>query len=133
MGVLALVNTLQDRATNAGIATAPILTAAAVFGADPPQGSLERFLAREIGRHLDGIPCLRVVVIGHSHGGATVTAVTAALDDAYSARVFGVLIDRTTSLYDRAGDRVSIEDEALERIPTQRRLARHPVEPAECV
>jgi hypothetical protein len=101
MGVLALVNTIQDRATNAAIATAPMLTAAAVFGADQPQGSLERFLAREIRRQLDGIPCLRAVIIGHSHGGATVTAVTAALDDAYAARVFGVLIDRTTSLYDR--------------------------------
>lgn len=101
MGVLALVNTIQERATNAGMATAPILTAAAVFGADPPQGSLERFLAREVARRLDEMPCLRAVIIGHSHGGATVTAVTAALDAAYADRVFGVLIDRTTSLYDR--------------------------------
>ena len=133
MGVLALVNTLQDRATNAGIATAPILTAAAVFGAEPPQGSLERFLAREIGRHLDGMPCLRVVVIGHSHGGATVTAVTAALDDAYADRVFGVLIDRTTSLYDRAETEYPSKTRLLERVPAQRRMARHPVEPTECV
>jgi hypothetical protein len=102
MGVLALVNTLQDRATNAGIATSPILSAAAIFGAEPPQGSLERFLAATISRRLEEIPCLRAIVIGHSHGGATVTAVTAALDEAYPTRVFGVLIDRTTSLYDRA-------------------------------
>jgi pimeloyl-ACP methyl ester carboxylesterase len=101
LGVLALVNTLQRRATDAGIATAPVLTASAIFGAQPPQRSLEQFLARQVSARLDAVPCLRAVLVGHSHGGATVTAVSAALDAAYADRVFGVLIDRTTALYDR--------------------------------
>ena len=78
-----------------------MLTASAIFGAEPPQGSLEQFLAKQVADRLQAMPCLRVVLIGHSHGGATVTAVAAALDAAYADRVFGVLIDRTTALYDR--------------------------------
>jgi hypothetical protein len=101
MGVLQIVNALQAQVEQAGFASLPILTVSAVFGADPPQRSLELLLAREVSRRLDEMACLRAVIIGHSHGGATVTAVTAALDSNYSRRVFGVLIDRTTALYDR--------------------------------
>ena len=101
MGVLALVNDLQRRASDTGIPSAPIITAAAIFGGVTPQNSLERFLAHDIARRLDLMPCLRAVIVGHSHGGATVTAVTAALDERYTDRVYGVLIDRTTALYDR--------------------------------
>ena len=101
MGVLQIVNDLQAEAHDAGLATLPILSVSAIFGADPPQRSLELFLSHEVARRLDEMPCLRAVIIGHSHGGATVTAVTAALDAAYANRTYGVLIDRTTALYDR--------------------------------
>jgi len=100
-GVLDLINELQGRALSAGISTLPILSTAAIFGADPPQTNMERFLSNAVARRLDAMPCLRAVLIGHSHGGATVTAVTAALDEGYAARILGVLIDRTTVLYDR--------------------------------
>lgn len=100
MGVLALVNLLQERAAAEQIASMPILTQAAVFGTVLPQVQMEALLSAEIRRHLDALPCLRAVIVGHSHGGATVTAVTAALDAAYADRVFGVVIDRTTVLYD---------------------------------
>ncbi|MBI5289608.1 MAG: hypothetical protein HY873_11615 [Chloroflexi bacterium] len=100
-GVLDLINELQGRALSAGISTLPVLSTAAIFGADPPQTNMERFLANDIARRLDEMPCLRTILIGHSHGGATVTAVSAVLDESYAARIFGVLIDRTTVLYDR--------------------------------
>jgi hypothetical protein len=111
IGVLNTINDIQQRADAASIATLPILTTSSIFGADPPQGSLERLLAHETARWLDALPCLRAVLVGHSHGGATVTAVAAALDERYAARVFGVLIDRTTALYDRP------ETEFPSRIP----------------
>ncbi len=101
MGVLQIVNDLQSEAHDAGLATLPILSVSAIFGADPPQRSLELFLSQEVARRLEEMPCLRAVILGHSHGGATVTAVTAALDPAYANRTYGVLIDRTTALYDR--------------------------------
>jgi hypothetical protein len=101
LGVLDLANLLQDRTADAGIASRVVLTTAAIFGADPPQVHMERFLTAELARQLDVLPCLRAVIVGHSHGGATVTAVTAALDGDYNQRLFGVLIDRSTVLYDR--------------------------------
>ncbi len=101
IGLLTLVNDIRDRADDEAISTLPIISTAAIFGADPPQNSMEKFLAQEIGRRLAALPCLRAVLIGHSHGGATVTAVTAALDERFADRVFGVMLDRSTVLYDR--------------------------------
>jgi hypothetical protein len=50
------------------------------------------------------MPCLRAVLLGHSHGGVTVTSVGAAIEERYPGRLFGVLIDRTIALYDRPAD-----------------------------
>jgi hypothetical protein len=100
-GELQIVAALQDRAAGEGISTDTVLAASAVFGADQPQTRMEQWLAHDLRARLDALPCLRAVMIGHSHGGATVTSVTAALDDAYAARLYGVLLDRTTALYDR--------------------------------
>ena len=102
LGVLDIVNQLQARTGAAGIASVPMLSASAIFGADEPQTRNEAWLAHEIAGRLDAMPCLRAVLIGHSHGGVTVTAVTAALDGRYAGRIYGVLIDRTNILYDRA-------------------------------
>jgi hypothetical protein len=101
LGELRIVAALQDRAASDGIATDTVLAASAVFGADQPQTRMEQWLAHDLRARLDALPCLRVVMIGHSHGGTTVTSVTAALDGAYAARLYGVLIDRTVALYDR--------------------------------
>jgi len=100
-GELQIVAALQDRAAAEGIGTDTVLAASAVFGADQPQTRMEQWLAHDLSRRLDAMPCLRAVMIGHSHGGVTVTSVTAALDSAYAARLYGVLIDRTVALYDR--------------------------------
>lgn len=101
LGVLDIVNQLQARAGAAGIASVPMLSASAIFGADSPQTQNEVWLEYEIARRLDALPCLRAVLIGHSHGGVTVTAATALLEDRYAERIYGVLIDRTNILYDR--------------------------------
>ncbi len=101
MGLLDIVRALQVRFSAAGIASDTILATSAVFGADLPQTRMEQWLEHEVSQRLDAMPCLRAVIMGHSHGGVTVTSVTAALDDGYSTRLFGVTIDRTTALYDR--------------------------------
>jgi hypothetical protein len=53
-------------------------------------------------------PCLQVILLGHSHGGATVTAVASQLEAAGFADrlLLSVLIDRSTALY--AGDAASL-------------------------
>ena len=106
LGVLDIVNQLQARAGAAGIASVPMLSASAIFGADHPQTRNEQWLENEVRLRLDAMPCLRAVLIGHSHGGVTVTTVAAALDGGYAGRVYGVLIDRTNILYDREATEV---------------------------
>lgn len=101
LGVIDIINALQARVRENGLGTWLIISTAAIFGAEQPQTSMERWLAREISGRLDSVPCMRAVMIGHSHGGATVTSITAALDDAYADRMLGVLLDRTVALYDR--------------------------------
>jgi hypothetical protein len=101
LGLVDIVNSVGDRASAAGIATQIILAPSAVDGGVPAQTSMERWLAHDLARRLDETPCLRAVIIGHSHGAVTVTSVSAALDDRYADRLLGVLLDRTTALYDR--------------------------------
>jgi hypothetical protein len=59
-----------------GAASVPVLSASAVFGADQPQTRNEEWIEHEVSNRLDDMPCLRAVMIGHSHGGVTVTSVT---------------------------------------------------------
>lgn len=101
LGLLPIVNQLQERAAEARIGTELVIAVAAVFGAENPQTEMELWLEHYIRQRLETLPCMRVALIGHSHGGVAVTSVTAALDDGYSSRMFGVAIDRTTALYDR--------------------------------
>lgn len=101
LGLIDIINTLQPAAHREGIATSLMLSTSAIDGAEMPQTNMERWLAEQVRRRLEALPCLRAVIFGHSHGGATVTSVTAALDEAYGDRMLGVLIDRTVALYDR--------------------------------
>ncbi len=102
IGMLHIVNELEAQLHDAGASTTLIVAAPAIFGAEQPQTNMERWIAAQTGGRLAAQPCLRAVLIGHSHGGATVTSVTAALDGLYGDRMLGVLIDRTVALYDRS-------------------------------
>lgn len=113
LGLIDIINALQARAAANGIATSLIISASAIFGAAQPQTAMEQWLTAEVRSRLDGLPCLRAVLIGHSHGGATVTSVTAALDDRYAARMLGVLIDRTIALYDRPATEMPSQTQLL--------------------
>ncbi len=101
LGLLDIVNAVRQRADEAGVATQTLLAASAIFGGDPAQTSMERWVTHYLAGRLDAMPCLRAVLIGHSHGGVTVTSVAAVLEGRYGGRMFGVLLDRTTALYDR--------------------------------
>jgi hypothetical protein len=101
LGLIDIVNAIEKRAAAEGIGTQTVLTLSAILGADPAQTSMEHWLEHYLDGRLSSTPCLRVVIVGHSHGGVTVTSVTAALDDQYASRMLGVLVDRSAALYDR--------------------------------
>ena len=100
LGLIDIVNDIHSRATAAGIATLPLLAAGAVFNADFPQARMEQWIGHELAARLDAMPCLRAVLIGHSHGGVILTSAMAALEDRFASRMYGVLLDRSLALYD---------------------------------
>ena len=106
VGLLTVLNEARPRIEDRGTPVRFILAAPAIFGGVPAQGTMERYLTAEIGRRLDASPCLDLAIIGHSHGGVTVTAVTAALEDRYAGRMLGVLVDRSAVLYDGDPDAI---------------------------
>ncbi len=102
MGVLDIVNALRASAAAAGIGTETLLAASAIFGVDDfPQTHMSLFIEEQVRARLASMPCLRAVLIGHSHGGVTVTSATQGLEATYAARMYGVIIDRTDVIYDR--------------------------------
>jgi hypothetical protein len=104
-GFLPMVNGIAEGAAAAGRSVAVTLAASAVFdAAADAQAAMEQWLTGSVRDELAALPCARVVILGHSHGGATVTQVTAALDAEYGDRMLGVLVDRTIALYDRPVD-----------------------------
>ncbi len=100
LGLLDIVNDIQSRAASEGIATLPVLAAGAVFDTDFPQTRMEQWIAHEVESRLTALPCLRAVLIGHSHGGVIVTAAMYALEDRFASRMYGVALDRSLALYD---------------------------------
>lgn len=113
IGMLSIINELETRVREADASTTLIIAAPAIFGAVQPQTNMEVWIAAQTGGRLAAQRCLRAVLIGHSHGGATVTSVTAALDATYGDRMLGVLIDRTVALYDRPASEMPVRTPLL--------------------
>jgi hypothetical protein len=113
IGMIETANEIQARLADANVPVAPVLTAAAITGADLPQTRMEAWLAHSLARRLDATPCLRAAVLGHSHGGVTVTSVLAEIERAYPGRLYGVLLDRSVALYDRVPDEFPAETPVL--------------------
>ena len=104
LGLLDIVNAVRAEAQTRSIATQTILATAAIFGAvDYPQTRMEQWLEHDLVQRMDALPCLRTVILGHSHGGVTVTSVTSVLEERpdNAARLYGVAVDRTVIIYDR--------------------------------
>jgi hypothetical protein len=101
LGVLRMVNEIDARAVAEGYATRVIISASAIFGSVLPQTNMARWIAGDVERRLEAAPCLRAVLIGHSHGGVTVTSVASLLEGAHGDRMYVVAVDRSAVLYDR--------------------------------
>lgn len=113
LGLLTIMNAVTARAPEAGISLFVTLSSGAVVGAEMAQTSLERLLIDYIAVRLDALPCARALLMGHSHGGVTVTSVTAALDDRFADRMLGVVVDRSIALYDRPADDMPVRTPLL--------------------
>jgi hypothetical protein len=101
LGLIEIAKRMRDEINGSSGEASIMVAMSAIFGAEPPQTSMERWLAVRVRETLEEIPCSRVVIIGHSHGGVTATAAGIALEEEYADRMLIVLIDRSAALYDR--------------------------------
>ena len=101
VGLIDIVNGIRTRATAGAVTAGVILMTSAIESADLPQTRMEQWLAADLRRRLDATPCLRAVLIGHSHGAVVATSVMAALENRFAGRMYGVLLDRSLLYYDR--------------------------------
>lgn len=103
-GLIDIVNAIRRQNDALGLETNVILATAAIDASDSPQARMEEWVAADLARRLDAAPCLRVVVLGHSHGAVVVTTVAARLEEKYGERILGVLLDRSLLYYDHMTD-----------------------------
>jgi hypothetical protein len=77
-------------------------------GTSAPQPNAERWASVVLAQRAREQPCLQMVLLGHSHGGALATAVASRLEEAGlgSQILMTVLVDRTIYLY--GGDTTSL-------------------------
>ena len=101
VGLIDIVNGVRAQAAAASLSSNVILMTAAIDLADQPQTRMEQWLAADLRHRMEALPCLRAVLIGHSHGAVLATSVLAALDARFGARLYGVVMDRSLLYYDR--------------------------------
>jgi hypothetical protein len=110
-GVRALVEQLHDEYADRDVDTIILVSGPAIRGALNIHGGMGEWLTHAVGVYLERYPCLRAVLVGHSHGAVTVDVVGARLEDGFAGRFIAIVtIDRFDSLYD--GDTTSRPDSA---------------------
>lgn len=99
-GVRSMIDSLQKAYKDQDTQTIAILAGPAMVGAQNLHGGMELWLTHAVSVYLDRYPCLRVVLLGHSHGAVTADVVAARLEGNYAARFIEVVdVDRVTALY----------------------------------
>ncbi|HYM14558.1 MAG TPA: hypothetical protein VEZ14_03290 [Dehalococcoidia bacterium] len=100
-GVRSIVNRILTALNARGWQTEAILATPDISGAKNPNSAAESWLDAVLAGIIHDYPCARLALIGHSFGGVTATAVSAALErqgHAANVRFLG-LIDRVTLEY----------------------------------
>ncbi len=99
-GVRSMIDGLQQAYDRRGIQTIGVIAGPAIAGAENIHGGMEVWMTHAVQVYLDRYPCLRVLLLGHSHGAVTADVVAARLEGAYAARIVEVVdVDRVDALY----------------------------------
>lgn len=99
-GVRSIVNGLLQEYRDRNVPAIALIAGPAIGGAQGIHSSMEQWMTHAVQVYLDRYPCMRAVLIGHSHGADNTDVVTAHLEGQYAARfIEDVDIDRTTDLY----------------------------------
>jgi hypothetical protein len=110
-GVRSIIDGLQRSYDARGIDTIAVIAGPAISGAAQPNTAMEQWMTNAVRVYFDRYPCIRAVLVGHSHGGVTVDVVAARLEDRYAGRFIDVVeLDRVEWAY--GGDTQSTPKQA---------------------
>lgn len=99
-GVRDMIDALMKEYDDEGVQTIGVLSGPAIVGAVNAHGAMEQWLTHAVRVYLERFSCLRVALLGHSHGAVTADVVGAALEDDYGQRIIAVVtVDRIEALH----------------------------------
>jgi hypothetical protein len=102
-GVRNIIDALQDSYDDRDVQTIGVIAGQAVTGAVDPNPAMEQWVANVVRVYSQRFPCLRTVLVGHSHGGVLVEAVASRIEGELGDRMIAVaVVDRVEAHY--AGD-----------------------------
>jgi hypothetical protein len=99
-GVRSAINSLLKAYDDRGTQTVGVIAGQVIEGAERPNEAMEAWLTNAVQVYLDRYPCMRVVLLGHSHGGVITDVVAARLEERYPGRIIAVVaLDRVEYAY----------------------------------
>jgi hypothetical protein len=99
-GVRSMIDGLQKAYDDRGVQTIGVLSGPAMVGGANIHSAMEDWMTHAVRVYLDRYPCLRVVLLGHSHGAVTADVIASRLEPQYAARIIEVVdVDRVALLY----------------------------------
>jgi hypothetical protein len=105
-GVRSMIDGIQKAYHDRGVQTIAVLSGPVIAGAENIHSGMETWMTHAVQVYLERYPCLRVVLLGHSHGAVTIDVIAARLEGRYADRIIDVVdVDRVAALY--IGDTVA--------------------------
>jgi hypothetical protein len=99
-GIRSVIDGLQKSYDAKKVDTIAVIAGPAMVGAAQPNLAMEQWMTNAVRTYFDRYPCIRAVLVGHSHGGITVDVVAAALEGRYATRFIDVVeLDRAEFAY----------------------------------
>jgi len=101
VGIRKAIDEVQQAYDDKDIETIGVIAGPAIVGGERAQGAMEEWTTNAVRVYFERYPCLRAVLVGHSHGAVTVDVIASRLEGAYEGRIIAaVKIDRVDVLYD---------------------------------
>lgn len=99
-GVRRMIDALQQEYDDRDVQTIGVIAGPAIVGAINVHGAMEQWISHAVRVYLERFGCLRVVLLGHSHGAVTADVAGAALEGEFGERIIAVVsVDRVEQLY----------------------------------
>src|SRR4029079_15581113 len=99
-GVRSIIDGLQQAYKSRKIDTIAVIARPAMLGAAQANTAMEQWLTNAVLVYFVRYPCIRAVLVGHSHGGVSSDVISARLEDRYSGRfIEDVELDRSEFAY----------------------------------